>query len=138
MGIIPARAGFTWDCACEFEIMAGSSPLARGLRIVCVRLRIGIGIIPARAGFTVFDTGVALLCWDHPRSRGVYRDVEKGFITGTGSSPLARGLLQFVNVQSRSNRIIPARAGFTGWPESRRWKCWDHPRSRGVYGENLP
>ena len=31
--------------------------------------------------------------------------------------------------------IIPARAGFTGWPGTRRCGPSDHPRSRGVYQE---
>ena len=30
--------------------------------------------------------------------------------------------------------IIPARAGFTGAGCRQRRSCWDHPRSRGVYG----
>ena len=70
--IIPARAGFTWECACPVtgrpdhprsrgvydvsdmrgKIMWGSSPLARGLQIHEIEERIKKRIIPARAGFT--------------------------------------------------------------------------------------
>ena len=70
--IIPARAGFTGDMPDPIEIggdhprsrgvylpprasrmvMAGSSPLARGLLVFVVALALGAGIIPARAGFT--------------------------------------------------------------------------------------
>ena len=50
-----------------------------------------------------------------------------------GSSPLARGLLNSVLTPHGRNRIIPARAGFTYRPSSRRASTRDHPRSRGVY-----
>ena len=73
--IIPARAGFTGGpsgprvrpadhprsrgvyCAI-FEwagINAGSSPLARGLRVRGGLYRLEVRIIPARAGFTFYD-----------------------------------------------------------------------------------
>ena len=71
-GIIPARAGFTGDVADGDDfaqdhprsrgvyrgagsgagVRAGSSPLARGLRITVSRGTSKSGIIPARAGFT--------------------------------------------------------------------------------------
>ena len=71
-GIIPARAGFTSQPAhrrkdrpdhprsrgvysiarVAFRFVAGSSPLARGLRTHHSEPGIGSGIIPARAGFT--------------------------------------------------------------------------------------
>ena len=50
-----------------------------------------------------------------------------------GSSPLARGLLQNINVISVPNRIIPARAGFTAGVNELLCGRQDHPRSRGVY-----
>ena len=52
-----------------------------------------------------------------------------------GSSPLARGLLTQGGKIVEVYGIIPARAGFTS---GRMLLCrlpWDHPRSRGVYGE---
>ena len=36
------------------DLVLGSSPLARGLRVGIARLLVGHGIIPARAGFTDF------------------------------------------------------------------------------------
>ena len=72
VGIIPARAGFTpYDTRAD-EIAAGSSPLARGLRVI-----------------TGADITYAL---DHPRSRGVYERLPLTLIAQWGSSPLARGL----------------------------------------------
>ena len=54
-----------------------------------------------------------------------------------GSSPLARGLRGGADAQERPVRIIPARAGFTQ-PTERfpRWQR-DHPRSRGVYLDDV-
>ena len=70
---------------------------------------------------------------DHPRSRGVYPKPFLATKTSAGSSPLARGLLQVVHREHDPGGIIPARAGFTrrttGVPTTRK----DHPRSRGVY-----
>ena len=50
-----------------------------------------------------------------------------------GSSPLARGLPRRHLHLQRGDRIIPARAGFTCYPEDVLSASGDHPRSRGVY-----
>ena len=94
--------------------MAGSSPLARGLRHGGGdRVHVS-GIIPARAGFTPPSSTTR-------RRRG-------------GSSPLARGLPGRPARGEGVVGIIPARAGFTT-ATARRWRDdADHPRSRGVYG----
>ena len=52
-----------------------------------------------------------------------------------GSSPLARGLQVIFWRVRRCRGIIPARAGFTDGRRRARGRRWDHPRSRGVYGE---
>ena len=151
--IIPARAGFT-DVMTGFanfptdhprsrgvyggsrppcSRMAGSSPLARGLRLeVSHRLYLS-GIIPARAGFTRSAADRERTRRDHPRSRGVYSRALPFACSRAGSSPLARGLRKRGSGEGRRCGIIPARAGFT-------WKnpivshgSSDHPRSRGVY-----
>ena len=70
---------------------------------------------------------------DHPRSRGVYVDLQLLDTLTKGSSPLARGLLQLDADRAPPQRIIPARAGFTGGWCPRRRGHRDHPRSRGVY-----
>ena len=91
--IIPARAGFTQHARaarlgaedhprsrgvygyapCETARPAGSSPLARGLRIETILLRECARIIPARAGFTFHRGHGRRGREDHPRSRGVYK-----------------------------------------------------------------
>ena len=131
--IIPARAGFTPSSTASASApsdhprsrgvytppyqrkgpAAGSSPLARGLRRLRVRLRGRRRIIPARAGFTPSSTASASAPSDHPRSRGVYTPPYQRKGPAAGSSPLARGLRRLrVRLRGR-RRIIPARAGFT-------------------------
>ena len=153
--IIPARAGFTPEGRRPLRMIAdhprsrgvyavhiavqpphwGSSPLARGLRSVFGGPSDRDGIIPARAGFTTGPHCTCLPPWDHPRSRGVYVCSEPAEVGGPGSSPLARGLRRRRSRSRRGSGIIPARAGFTAVSPASPWKCGDHPRSRGVYGD---
>ena len=156
--IIPARAGFTlflsgprafcWDhprsrgvysrVSCGAAADGGSSPLARGLLFWMRIMGRGKRIIPARAGFTMGHSTLTPQTRDHPRSRGVYWYCTVEGRWGLGSSPLARGLRGDATVSGNSDRIIPARAGFTPRP-TRRWDgARDHPRSRGVYSAPLP
>ena len=131
--IIPARAGFTADSASSDTGHSGSSPLARGLHAPARGYGAGAGIIPARAGFTSTYRAGRQPYPDHPRSRGVYvRDRARRFGL-TGSSPLARGLLNYEAGNALTQRIIPARAGFTHVHPEQSDTPLDHPRSRGVY-----
>ena len=138
LGIIPARAGFTQHIShtlpthpdhprsrgvyprltVAVSARWGSSPLARGLRILELVGGVGGGIIPARAGFTT-----------RPRRR------ECG---SRGSSPLARGLPGCSPPGRSPSRIIPARAGFTPATPLSLASPPDHPRSRGVYVNTAP
>ena len=133
LGIIPARAGFTWfrrrvRWACADHPRSrgvytrgemrrhrreGSSPLARGLLPLWALALVLLGIIPARAGFTRHADRGGRHAWDHPRSRGVYASRVSAQRVSRGSSPLARGLPAGTGVQVRTWGIIPARAGFT-------------------------
>ena len=137
VGIIPARAGFTRPVdpgACirpdhprsrgvyglettDQFIFQGSSPLARGLRDPPILIAEVGRIIPARAGFTSSSSWSAKATGDHPRSRGVYSSTPLPATVGTGSSPLARGLHLLGSVELVLERIIPARAGFTRFPD---------------------
>ena len=109
----PRSRGVYPACVGPAEAVAGSSPLARGLRCDVVPPGAQPGIIPARAGFTHSVPGLFALSPDHPRSRGVYVDKPELKTATGGSSPLARGLRQELQLSSRLPRIIPARAGFT-------------------------
>ena len=175
--IIPARAGFTTVQSSYLFTAAdhprsrgvyrltttgrsaarGSSPLARGLLPPMRQPRIRRRIIPARAGFTRTRRWIAGPRPDHPRSRGVYQNEEVDRWAKTGSSPLARGLLDGQElgegevriIPARAGlphgwglrqccaRIIPARAGFTTRADGPRRASGDHPRSRGVYSRVL-
>ena len=152
-GIIPARAGFTGrrsrrrgsrrdhprsrgvyaDRWLIRTVHDGSSPLARGLPQDRPLPRGPLGIIPARAGFTRISDSVATDLADHPRSRGVYLITAQVRGQVPGSSPLARGLHDGSMKAVWTNRIIPARAGFTTNQRSCDASTPDHPRSRGVY-----
>ena len=156
--IIPARAGFTDASRMRRPGIAdhprsrgvydnpvsslarwrGSSPLARGLLHEGVLPEEMGGIIPARAGFTAAAASECHREPDHPRSRGVYEAETVPSPVGWGSSPLARGLLQFNQNEFLEERIIPARAGFTRLLAGRSVEMPDHPRSRGVYSAYSP
>ena len=94
-------------------------------------------IIPARAGFTATAPPSPITPSDHPRSRGVYASTMGNGKGRSGSSPLARGLRLRLLPHRRQNRIIPARAGFTLSRGRCHWAAADHPRSRGVYDDDL-
>ena len=91
----------------------GSSPLARGLLNPKEVSGPSSRIIPARAGFTPAPPSQHSRRSDHPRSRGVYASTRLPLLSGSGSSPLARGLLERGVASRMRSRIIPARAGFT-------------------------
>ena len=138
--IIPARAGFTSTPSPSSSTARdhprsrgvyvgrrrmgahhrGSSPLARGLRADGSKANGRWRIIPARAGFTATFPAATGEPRDHPRSRGVYRFSRLNIGDGSGSSPLARGLLRIHRMALSGIRIIPARAGFTRVPPPRR------------------
>ena len=112
---------------------AGSSPLARGLPERDGWAPPPWGIIPARAGFTFTVEWASKRVKDHPRSRGVYRQLYDMGRPGQGSSPLARGLPAGGGAGALDAGIIPARAGFTRRRPGPTGPWSDHPRSRGVY-----
>ena len=135
--IIPARAGFTRAHAGrqrpdeDHPRSRGVYPGQEGEEQVKPR------IIPARAGFTGDPVGRLRRRGDHPRSRGVYTTCSPGRDCAAGSSPLARGLPARSHQGDDAGGIIPARAGFTGRYGYRADYLPDHPRSRGVYADEL-
>ena len=109
----PRSRGVYWTWRWAFPICPGSSPLARGLLGPRILHAHEEGIIPARAGFTRGRMPAGAGRPDHPRSRGVYSSETICWGRGSGSSPLARGLLIRIVLSFRCTGIIPARAGFT-------------------------
>ena len=95
--LTPHTRGLLWDSDDVTSLpledrLLGSSPHARGLLAEHVEDVAGSRIIPARAGFTPGDPGRREGAQDHPRTRGVYRAVNRATSCSHGSSPHARGL----------------------------------------------
>ena len=133
----PRSRGVYGARTCTPHFRVGSSPLARGLLGDVRRAHPDLGIIPARAGFTTSVSSTIRSCRDHPRSRGVYVRAEVIADDAAGSSPLARGLRAPRPGWRVTGGIIPARAGFTTATTCDPSHFSDHPRSRGVYPEDL-
>ena len=71
------------------------------------------------------------------RSRGVHLVMLSRSISSAGSSPLARGSHRSRTAGRPDHRIIPARAGFTALVAGVLALVGDHPRSRGVYTQDV-
>ena len=152
--IIPARAGFTtrrrrrggpardhprsrgvyMHALPSSSRTPGSSPLARGLRILNLTGRPLRRIIPARAGFTPYASPPICAPQDHPRSRGVYA-VRPALRRGlTSDHPRSRGVYSSAVITVRLMcGSSPLARGLRSAPRVRRCSPVDHPRSRGVY-----
>ena len=115
------------------KLANGSSPLSRGILGGTISWQVAIWIIPALAGNTCESCPLWLFCQDHPRSRGEYCHSEFWPPTGSGSSPLSRGIRSTPSYPGEDTGIIPALAGNTLQLMSRRSQRPDHPRSRGEY-----
>ena len=116
---------------------SGSSPLARGTPVREQHRRRRHRFIPARAGNTPARRGRGCGGPVHPRSRGEH-DAAAILPEGmTGSSPLARGTLQFPITSTIITRFIPARAGNTASSDAAASKYPVHPRSRGEHSVHM-
>ena len=111
----------------------GSSPLARGTRLPAVVCPGLAGLIPARAGNTHRERPRWPTVRAHPRSRGEHRRKIQPMLRGMGSSPLARGTLQYGGIVANRHGLIPARAGNTVVLLGVVHRSGAHPRSRGEH-----
>ena len=156
-GIIPAHAGFTCAIlaltlnsgdhprtrgvyAVQDRVahwIAGSPPHTRGLLYHLIRKLGIIRIIPAHAGFTIYDNFAYTWRQDHPRTRGVYPTAPSTPRRRAGSSPHTRGLRTRELSRLAGGRIIPAHAGFTRPRRIPPPPSPDHPRTRGVYADQV-
>ena len=114
-------------------VLEGSSPHARGARVLLHLLHAQRRIIPACAGSTHAMSGRQRRGEDHPRMRGEHMLQKVGVKCFLGSSPHARGAHEGVRDAPLEHGIIPACAGST-----RHWACppstgRDHPRMRGEH-----
>ena len=152
-GLIPARAGNTFIVPSESTVdgahprsrgehlcflaklfyLTGSSPLARGTRLMFQTPRWAFGLIPARAGNTSTPYSIRTLARAHPRSRGEHECECECHETVGGSSPLARGTRVVSYPLFGAVGLIPARAGNTSGWRGTFSMTWAHPRSRGEH-----
>ena len=133
VGDHPRSRGEYFSIARPLSDSWGSSPLSRGIRLQCYRLRVFDGIIPALAGNTSHGLVGFGNAQDHPRSRGEYQTNPAPTYLGQGSSPLSRGIRPQEFVQGDTPGIIPALAGNTLDIVAPWCLSGDHPRSRGEY-----
>jgi len=112
---------------------AGSSPLARGALSAALGMFWAAGLIPARAGRTFAPDRRRSRSGAHPRSRGAHSVWAWASSPKKGSSPLARGARGLVDLGECVVGLIPARAGRTQTPKTKRPLRRAHPRSRGAH-----
>ena len=129
----PRSRGEHFNLRGDEHVVSGSSPLARGTQEEEVAATSAPRLIPARAGNTTqeapqFHSGAA-----HPRSRGEHLTLFRRLSAGFGSSPLARGTLNYRARLAINIRLIPARAGNTSSRRTARSWTAAHPRSRGEH-----
>ncbi len=136
----PRMRGERADGARGDDRRAGSSPHARGTRVVSLKPRRIGRIIPACAGNACPCTRRRRARTDHPRMRGERTTASSRRAGVVGSSPHARGTRGQSWWSTRSRRIIPACAG-NAVHSMPRWESrTDHPRMRGerVEMQNRP
>ena len=97
----------------------GSSPHARGARVVVLRHPLDHGLIPACAGSTLSSMNPCASLTAHPRMRGEHSRRVAGETSNRGSSPHARGAPAGPRRPHRTVRLIPACAGSTCSPRTR-------------------
>ena len=111
----------------------GSSPQARGTPSTTPATRATRRFIPAGAGNTHRGANVDSTYTVHPRRRGEHPAVLRSAISAIGSSPQARGTLQYVGIYASLGRFIPAGAGNTSAVPRDCCVCAVHPRRRGEH-----
>ena len=150
---IPASAGNTPGCCamCRGEtvhprergehaffqvpamVWPGSSPRARGTRLIALVTFLQRRFIPASAGNTSESWIWTRLKAVHPRERGEHTWSSRNKSRRRGSSPRARGTHVTLTSVSFLTRFIPASAGNTPRLAGRSDRSGVHPRERGEH-----
>ena len=127
----PRSRGGTSACRLGWPAGSGLSPLARGNLKMAREVGYPLGPIPARAGEPKSKVNKDVMGWAYPRSRGGTRSQNQWLSSLGGLSPLARGNLRALVVDSLTRGPIPARAGEPPNQPLPPSKPRAYPRSRG-------
>ena len=109
----------------------GSSPRVRGKHPRRPRTGRGRGLIPARAGKTTRRPRGRGCPWAHPHACGENLSRSSLTFVSWGSSPRVRGKRLRLLAQTRTRRLIPARAGKTAMRTGAGADTGAHPRACG-------
>ncbi len=129
----PRRRGEHKNRPKRNQLIAGSSPQARGtrgVRFLGFRRR---RLIPAGAGNTGAGFVSRSWTWAHPRRRGEHVPCSSPNIASQGSSPQARGTPLKTKGTKGWMGLIPAGAGNTWCCRAYRRTARAHPRRRGEH-----
>ena len=113
--------------------LVGSSPHARGTRMMEADTSKLPRFIPARTGNTTTSARTMLPSSVHPRTHGEHSVLSSAIHMIDGSSPHARGTLIIYSPKATSIRFIPARTGNTSVPETFVNSTAVHPRTHGEH-----
>ena len=130
-GAHPRACGENANTAPHALALEGSSPRVRGKRGAATRGRRPRGLIPARAGKTSHSGVNTFSPWAHPRACGENGGAAEEITAEAGSSPRVRGKPCRVFPVSRSDGLIPARAGKTFYHGCAPPPGAAHPRACG-------
>ena len=111
----------------------GSSPRARGTRVVKQPEDRRTRFIPASAGNTCPAPRTTRVRSVHPRERGEHTSANAAMCCGYGSSPRARGTPGAALQYQAVHRFIPASAGNTSAASASAAPSAVHPRERGEH-----
>ena len=129
----PRRRGEHLSCAPISVPSSGSSPQARGARVLRPGDEAQAGLIPAGAGSTPAAASAAGAGRAHPRRRGEHAVGQVVVDTWTGSSPQARGAHRPRRQGPGPHGLIPAGAGSTDPAAPTTGTPRAHPRRRGEH-----
>ena len=134
-GVHPRACGENYRIRIDSAAYTGSSPRMRGKRPPQPLDRDRRGFIPAHAGKTSPSAISRRADAVHPRACGENHGTWSRVSAVNGSSPRMRGKHVSVLAAQSARRFIPAHAGKTVSPWTRRDCGWVHPRA---CGENDP
>ena len=130
-GIIPTRVGTSYEIACYFLLISGSSPRVWGQALLQLRLPATSRIIPTRVGTSLTIIVRFAPLTDHPHACGDKSHAICRIFSGEGSSPRVWGQDSSVHCICEAVRIIPTRVGTSVIFIAAYSHLQDHPHACG-------